>query len=275
MASWKIVALASLLGACAPHARAQITWPDGKIAAIALTYDDALHSQLQFAVPQLAAAGFEGTFFLEGSNVTPADMRRWREVQRAGHELGNHTLFHPCPKAMLPKRTHYYAEDYDARRLLDEIGLMNDILFGIDGQDARTYSVPCSQMLIGGLDYTEALRRSGLLKYVRNGGDAYKSVVTDFAALDVFDVPSWGPVDGPTGPQLIDYAQRVAAAHGLGVYQFHGVGGDYLAVTAEAHRQLLGYLKAHPEIWVGTFQQLLDYVTAHRAPKVSGAAPRG
>jgi peptidoglycan-N-acetylglucosamine deacetylase len=263
MRSWQMFMWLPLLAACALPAQAQIQWPDGKTAAIALTYDDALHSQLRFVVPQLAEAGFKGTFFLEGANVSPADMRRWREVQRAGHELGNHSLFHPCPKAMLPERKQYYAENYDAPRMLDEIRLMNDILFGIDGQESRTYSVPCSQMLMGGSDYTDALRHSGLVKYVRNGGDQFKSVVTDFAVLDVFNVPSWGPVDDPDGPQLVAYAQRVATAHGLGVFQFHGVGGDYLSVSADAHQQLVKFLKAHPEIWVGTFQQVLDYVGAH------------
>jgi hypothetical protein len=124
-------------------------------------------------------------------------------------------------------------------------------------------------MLMGSGDYTGALRHSGLVKYVRNGGDAFKSVVTDFAALDVFNVPSWGPVDGPDGAQLIAYAQRVAAAHGLGVYQFHGVGGDYLSVSAEAHHELVRFLKSHPEIWVGTFQQVLEYSTAHTTRRAS------
>jgi peptidoglycan/xylan/chitin deacetylase (PgdA/CDA1 family) len=263
MPTWKICALVALLAACTSPATAQMKWPEGRTAAIVLTYDDALQSQLQFVLPQLAETGLHGTFFLEGANVTPADMRRWREVQRAGHELGNHSLFHPCPKAMLPDRTQYYAENYDARRLLDELAVMNDVLFGIDGEQTRTFSVPCSQMLMGGVDYTEALRHAGLVKYVRNGGDQYQSVITDFRKLDFFNVPSWGPVDGPDGAQLIAYAQRVAGSRALGVFQFHGVGGDYLSVSADAHHELVRFLKSHPEIWVGTFQQVLDYVATH------------
>ena len=104
----------------------------GQIAAIALTYDDALRSQLDIAIPQLDAAGFKGTFFLDG-DITPADMLRWREAQRAGHELGNHSLFHPCPRAMLPDRKNYFTENYDVDRMLGEIAAMNNVLFGIDG----------------------------------------------------------------------------------------------------------------------------------------------
>jgi len=254
----RILLAAVLLAACST-AHAQIDWPKGKQAAIVLTYDDALQSQLEFAVPQLAETRFKGTFFLDG-DISPADMVRWRKAQAAGHELGNHSLFHPCPRAMLPDRVQYLTDNYDVARMLGEIAVMNNVLFGIDGRERRTYSVPCSQMLVGGVDYTVALRKSGLVKFVRTGGDQYKSVITDAGNLDVFQVPSWGPVDHPDGRQLIAYAERVRAARGLGVFQFHGVGGDYLQVSAAAHRELLEHLRKHPEIWVGTFQQVMDYV---------------
>jgi len=253
---------AVLLAVLTPCAHAQIAWPKDKVAAVVLTYDDALHSQLDIAIPQLDAAGFKGTFFLDG-DFTPADMRRWREARRAGHELGNHSLFHPCPRAMLPDRKNYYAENYDVDRMLGEIAAMNNVLFGIDGKTMRTYSVPCSQTVVGGVDYIDGLRKSGLVKYVRTGGDQYKSVVTDLAGLDLYRIPSYGPVDRPGAATLIAYAERVRSAKGLGVLQFHGTGGDYLEVTAEAHQQLLDWLRKHPEVWVGTFQDVMDYVSAH------------
>jgi peptidoglycan/xylan/chitin deacetylase (PgdA/CDA1 family) len=250
-----------LSGSLTMQARAQIAWPQDRTAALVLTYDDALKSQLDIAIPQLNEAGFKGTFFLDG-DITPAEMRRWRTVQRAGHELGNHSVFHPCPRNLLPDRPQFFTENYDVSRMLGEIAVMNNVLFGIDGQEVRAYSVPCSQMLVGGVDYTEPLRRSGLVKFVRTGGDQYKSVISEFKALDAFQVPSWGPVDGPDGPALIAYVQRVEAARGLGVLQFHGTGGDYLAVSADAHRQLLQYLRQHPRIWVARFSEVMDYVVA-------------
>jgi peptidoglycan/xylan/chitin deacetylase (PgdA/CDA1 family) len=240
------------------------SWPGGKRAAIVLTYDDAVPSQLDVALPQLEAAGLRGTFFLQGDNVKPRDVPRWRAAALAGHELGNHTLFHPCPAAMLPDRDFHAAERHDARTMLAEIAVMNSLLVAIDGRDgARTLSFPCSQTLAGGADYTDALRQSGLIRYARTGGDAWTSVVSDFAALDPLDVPSYGPVDRPSGAELIRYVERVEAAGGLGVLQFHGVGGDYLEVSAEAHQELLDYLKAH-DIWVAGFREVMDHVTARR-----------
>lgn len=257
----RMLLLLLLTGVHTAHAETAFAWPQGKIAAIVLTYDDALHSQLEFAVPQLAAAHLHATFFLDG-DITPDDMLRWRAVANAGHELGNHSINHPCPRSMLPDRAQYLTDNYDVKRMLGEIAVMNNVLFGIDGKHASSYSVPCSQMLVGGVDYTEALRASRLVRFVRTGGDQYKSVVTDFAKLDPFQVPSYGPVDKPGAETLIAYVDRVRAAHGLGVLQFHGTGGDYLEVSAAAHRQLVEHLRKHPEVWVAPFQEVMDYVTA-------------
>lgn len=42
-------------------AQQSIKWPGGKKAAIVLTYDDALVSQLDIAIPQLRQSGLTGT----------------------------------------------------------------------------------------------------------------------------------------------------------------------------------------------------------------------
>jgi len=71
--------VAILSGLFAVPVAAQVSWPEGKTAAIVLTYDDGLHSQLDIAIPQLDAAQLKGTFFLDG-DVTAADNLRWRKV---------------------------------------------------------------------------------------------------------------------------------------------------------------------------------------------------
>lgn len=249
-------------GSCPANAE-RLFWPAGKRAAIVLTYDDALTSQLEIAIPQLNEARLKGTFFLDG-DITPKQMIAWRAVARDGHELGNHSVFHPCPRAFFEDREHYATENYDPRTMLAEISVMNNVLFGIDGKDVRTYAYPCSQHIVGGADYTEALRRSATIRYARTGGDPYTAVVSEPRRLDEYRVPSWGFVDKPDGAQLIAFVKRVQENRGLGVLQFHGVGGDYLEVSAQAHRELLRYLTEHPDIWVDTFQTVVGHVVATR-----------
>jgi hypothetical protein len=76
---------------------------------------------------------------------------------------------------------------------------------------------------------------------------------------------------GDSGERMIAFVEGVRRHGGVAVIGFHGVGGDYLEVTAQAHKELLAYLKAHEnEIWVGTFTEVLD-----RATQLMGTVPKG
>ena len=79
---------------------------------MSLSYDDALNSQLDNAVPELAKHGFRATFYLTLSS--PAFVKRqaeWQQLAAAGHELGNHTIHHAC-QASKPGR-EWVAKDKD------------------------------------------------------------------------------------------------------------------------------------------------------------------
>ena len=88
----------SLLLLPMPAAAARPLWPGGKRGAVSLTYDDGLASQLDLAVPALDRFGFKATFFLTYDNIKPR-LRDWARLARAGHELANHTVTHPCDLA--------------------------------------------------------------------------------------------------------------------------------------------------------------------------------
>jgi peptidoglycan-N-acetylglucosamine deacetylase len=234
------------------HAQHTFHWPNKKKAAIILTYDDAIASQLHIALPQLNKYKLKGTFFLD-ARLSEEDMVKWRSASKAGHELGNHTLYHPCSKLTLKLNPRFASENYDVYSILREIGAMNKILFGIDGKKTRTYAFPCTETSVGGVEYTDSLRLSGLVK----------SIITDFQNINYYKVPSWGIADNTDEAALIDFVKRVQQKQGLGVLMFHGVGGDYLKVSAQAHEKLLQYLSEHAdEIWIGTFQQVMDYIKA-------------
>lgn len=254
----KKFALAVLVFACGiASAQTEFKWPAGKKAAIILSYDDALASQLAFAVPQLSKYGLKGTFFLDG-RFKEEDMDRWTAAGRKGNELANHSVYHPCSEKAY--KANSYAEQYTPDAMVREIGLMNKLLHGIDGMKTRTYAYPCGASLAGGVDYTLQLKNSGFIKYARAGSDRNHTVVTDFKALDYFKVPAWGVAAKTDAAALIGLVKDTQKAGGFAVFMFHGVGGDYLDISAEAHEQLLQYLAADKDVWVGTFQEVLDYV---------------
>jgi len=239
------------------QAQPQITWPNHKKAVIVLTYDDALNSQLNIAIPQLDSAHLPATFFLMG-DLNSENIPKWRAVAKKGYELANHTLYHPCLNL---KDNPVTADKYTPYTMVREIGTMNNFLFAVDGKTTRTYAYPCTETSVGGKSYVDSLRKSGLIKYARIGGDK-DAVITDFKTLDPLLVPSYGLEGNNTGDELIAFVKSVEKSGGMGVFMFHGVGGDYITTPAASHRALLAYLKKnHKDIWVATFQQAMDYVT--------------
>jgi len=249
-------ALAVALGSSAHAQETDGRWPDGAKAAIVLTYDDALVSQLDNAVPALDEAGFKGTFFL--ANVRQADVARWREAAAEGHELGNHTMFHACPAAVYPTDPRNTSEAYTVPTMLKEIEMQNVLLHAIDGKERHGLATPCGASLAGGEDYIDELREADLVDYVRAAGPA-DEVRAGIPNGDIMHVPARGFPDTVTGPELIAYAEEARRGGGMAVFLFHGVGGDYLQVSDSAHRELLAWLAAYrEELWVTTLADAVE-----------------
>jgi len=255
--------LALALGlVCSVSTASATKWPGGAKAAVVLTYDDALNSQLDHAVPLLDAAGFKATFFLSGLKV--ADVPRWRAVGAAGHELANHTIFHPCAASKFSTEPRNTSEAYTPASMLKEIEQQNVLLTALDGKATHGFASPCGQTMAGGVDYLEALRAANLVTYVRGVYTSADDLRADVGRMDPMHVPSRGFDEGVAGAQLIDFAKQAQAGGGMAVYLFHGVGGDYLQVSDSAHRELIAWLVAHrSEVWVTSLQGALDWAKAH------------
>lgn len=250
----------------AGNARGRIIWPEAKTAAIVLTYDDGLASQREYVMPQLEEAGFRGTFFLYGQVVRTEDIPAWREAAARGHELGNHSLFHPCLTGTTDPDSSpcHSLECYSVKDMLIEIKMMNSFLFAIDGKSEHAYAYPCGQRVVGnGEDYSKPLLLDGVVRYARG---AARGIVADAGTLDFSMVPTLPALPGCGADELIAYVKEVLACGGLGVIVFHGVGGDYLTVDKEEHRKLVAFLKDHKQdIWVGTFSEVMNYLAARAA----------
>jgi len=245
-------------------AAAQTRWPNGAKAAVVLTYDDALDSQLDHAIPTLDAAGLKGTFFL--ANVKEADVERWRTVAKGGHELANHTIFHPCTHDVYPADPRYVSEAYTVTSMLREIAQQNVLLRALDGKDGHGFATPCGQSLAGGKDYLEDLRKAATVTYVRGVADTPADAHANVAQADPMHVPARGFGEGATAEKMIAYAREAEQGGGWAVFLFHGIGGDYQAVPDAEHRAFVTWLAQHrSEIWVTTLQAALDWAKAHPA----------
>ena len=246
------------------HAQSGIQWPNGAKAAICLTYDDGMETHLTNAIPQLDSVGLKGTFFMNaisGKNTVLA----WRKAARDGHELANHSLLHPCPDKTNNPPAELSANTYTVAQMLDEIATMNGYLRVLaPRRPYYTYAYPCSRYMAGDQNYVENLRQSGLVRYARTGS-VKQQIVADFQQLDFFLVPCWGVLPANSTTEIIDFAQQVKAVGGLGVYGFHGIGGQWISTDNEKHRALLAYLKANQtDFWVAPFGEIMEWIEKHK-----------
>ena len=240
-----------------------------KRAIICLTYDDALPSQLAVAIPQLDSMGFKATFFMnsiKGSTelmgVGEAAILGWKQAAQQGHELANHTLFHPCPEH-IGWQKELAIESYTLSKLFTEIKVANLFLSTLDeNRKVRSFAFPCNNFMVEGADYAEKLRATKLVTYARAGGDK-TSIVREFKTLNTMKVPSWLVGEGTTLAELVAFAKDVKANGKMGVYQFHGIGSPLFKISPAVHRQFLKYLKDNQaDYWVTTFSDAMDFVTS-------------
>ncbi|MEO1188706.1 MAG: polysaccharide deacetylase family protein [Pseudomonadota bacterium] len=239
-------------------ADAKVTWPNGARAALALTYDDAMQSQLDLAVPQLDAAGLKATFYLSmAMQDFQAQRDAWQAVAGAGHELGNHTIAHPC-RASLPGRNwvapNRNLDTYSKQQLLSEIAEANEILSDMDGKTSRTFAYTCGDTQVGGESFIRDL--APLVSGARS--------VQSKTGFDRFHIASLA-VDQTSAAEMIAYVDTLIATRALGSITFHGIDGDHLWVTAADHQALLDYLiEKQNEVWVAPLHDILAHIEGER-----------
>ena len=240
-------------------------WKNKK-CAVALTYDDAINEHLDNAVPVLDSLGLKATFYLTAYSPACAKrLKEWREVAARGHELGNHTLFHPCMGNM-PGREWVSKErdmtTYTVQRMVDEIRMTNIFLEAIDGKTTRTFAFTCGDMKIGDSSFMNGLKNDFVAaRAVRNEMHTIDQV--DLYNLDCY------VVNNNTADEMIEWVKKATETNSLLVILFHGVGGgNALNASLPAHRQLLRYLKQHEnEIWAAPVREVAEYIKKYQQKK--------
>jgi len=260
-----ITALLFLAGLCACYAQDNKTW-NNKSCAVVLTYDDAIDIDLDNVVPALDSMGFKGTFYLIGSSpVVSKRMEEWRRIAKNGHELGNHSLFHPCDGS-LPGRSFVTPDNdlskYSVARAVNEIRANNTLLKAIDGKDIRTFAYPCGDLKIGGVFFYNELKNDFAGARGVSGG------LQTAAQVDLTNIDCYA-INGQSAEYMIDLVKKAQASHTLLVFLFHGVGGGHnINVSLSAHSQLLHYLKDHEQdIWIAPMVDVAEKIKVYQVGK--------
>jgi hypothetical protein len=249
---------------------------------IRLSFDDALDVHLDAAMPVLDAAGLLGTFYVNaGAPCLSARHAEWRGAAGRGHELGNHTLFHPGVSSKPWVTEGIAIENYTLDRMDKELAAANRILAMIDGRAERSFAFPCSYPWLGRAGWPRrlltrlGLERTRLMGWVDRFELDFGSRLVDYTPLvrerfpaarcgsmpisELVRVPTdrhrIRAVDGDhqsleTLESAVDLAIERSAWL---VFVFHGIGGGHhQSCDVETFRRLVSRLTTDPRLEVLT-----------------------
>jgi len=209
-------------------------WPKGYVS---LSYDDGLPSQLDIAAPQLERAGFRGTFFLTWENMK-SRAAEWAALAKRGHELGNHTMSHPCD--LQRESVEVFGRS--------EIGPMQRWLVRVEGSKrARDFAYPCDVTDLGrggpnrqADTFASLLRKNGILRARTSEGPPNSLKWTEDAPYRL-QALSLG-YDASSLRQIQTYLRQAIEESRWAILVMHEIGtGKSVdgAVSPAAHRDLL------------------------------------
>jgi sialate O-acetylesterase len=250
---------------------------------VSLTFDDALDVHLDTAMPVLERAGLRGTFYVNvGSKGFSMRHRDWAQAAAHGHELGNHTIFHPGVSTKSWVTEGIELEAYSLDRMRQELVVANQVLNIVDGCSERSFAFPCSNPFLGQHGWPRRLLtrlkldRTRVMGFVDRYGLDFGSRLTDYTPLvrhlfpaarcygiDVRDLPVVPPDrhrvrgvagDGMSTAELLSAVESAANRGAWLVFVFHGVGGGHhMSVTADALIELCTRLAADTRVKVLPF----------------------
>jgi peptidoglycan/xylan/chitin deacetylase (PgdA/CDA1 family) len=253
-----LISLASLNG----YSQSNQLWK-GKKCAVVLTYDDAINQHLDNAIPVLDSLKLKATFYITAfSTSMQARLNDWKKLAAKGHELGNHTLYHPCIGGAGREwvRPEYDMRQYTVQRMIDETRMTNVFLQALDGKTKRTFAFTCGDMKIGDSSFINAMKNDFV------AARAVRNQMHKINEVDLYNVDCY-MVNGETGAQMIEWAKKAMETNSLLVVLFHGVGGgNGLNVELPAHREFLQYLKKNEkDIWIAPMLDVAEYIKTWQA----------
>lgn len=238
------------------------SWPDGINVAVSLTFDDARQTQLDRGVPILDRFGLHGTFY---ASILPLEERAgdWRAAREDGHEIGNHTVSHPCSGNFVGP-VDRALENFTLERIEADILEASVRIEESVGTVPTSFAYPCGERYVGrGVD-----QRSYVPVVARHfvAGRTFMSEwPADPGFCDLANLPgiSFDDLPWENVKALLDRARNrggwlILAGHEVGEARRQGVRPDVL--------EELGSLASDPAngIWIDTVSAIAEFIRDSR-----------
>ena len=261
-------AVAAQQSSAASDASKPFQWPEGKRAAVSLSFDDARLSQVDVGLALLKKADVKVTFFVNPGAVEKR-LAGWKQAVADGHEIANHSLSHPC--------TGNYAfsianalENYTLTMMARQLDEANDRIRGLLGVTPTTFAYSCGLKFVGrGLDVRSYVPLVAERFVVGRGyldEAANNPAVTDLAQAmgTAFDDMEFS--------QMKTIVDSAAAEGRWVIFVGHEIGERRRQTTdSRALEQLCAYLKeAAHHVWLGTVAEIGTYVRDKQQVRAGG-----
>ncbi len=221
-----------------------MAWPGGHRAALSLSFDDARASQLHCGMPTLQRLGVPATFFVLPEAVA-SDPLGWRRLLACGHEIGNHTLTHPCSANHVWSR-HNALEQMTVRDYAHELSEANRRLRLLLGVEPAVFAYPCGETFVGrGLETTSVVplvARRFAVGRTFNDCTANSPTELDFAQVRCVnsDARTFGDLRPMLEATLDDGAWLV-----LGGHEISDSGVERESTRARTIERVIGWCREH------------------------------
>lgn len=244
-------------------------WPKQTQCAVSLTYDDGLPIHYSLVGPLLHDHGMYGTFYPMVQSDLAQHPQQWCQLARLGHELGNHSVFHPCRRT--PVEEYPWLDEaydlcaYSPARLRSELAVANFVLELIDGHTERTYGNTCCDTTIGRGEHELPMDDVLADLFVAARGALTNTIAQPDPTLNLMNVGCIA-ADGRSFADLIEVVEQARAYGGWAVLMIHGIGADThdLHLDQETHTQFIQWLSQQRQtVWTAPFITVAKYITQH------------
>ena len=242
---------------------APFAWPEGKRMALSLSFDDARASQVDVGMALLDQYGVKATFYVVPSSVE-GRLAGWQQAVAGGHEIGNHSLTHPCSGNFSWIQDNAL-ETYDLQQMRTELEATSQKIEKLLGVTPTTFAYPCGQTFVGrGLETASYVP---LVAELFTAGRGWlDESANDPAFCDLAQLMGQ-EMDGKDFDQIKLMLENARATGRWVVLAGHEVGSSGPQTTRiEMLKKLIAYAQdPAQQIWLAPVGTIAAYVAQHRA----------
>ena len=244
-------------------AKKPFRWPEGKRAALSVSFDDARLSQIDRGLALLEKCGLKVTFFVSPDSVEKR-LEGWKKAMASGHEIANHSLTHPCT-GNYAFSLHNALEDYTLQKMAQNIDGGGAAIERLLGVKPVTFAYPCGQKFVGRGREVKSYVPLVAERFIVGRG-YLDEAANDPAFCDLSQATGMA-IDDMDSEQVLKLLSQASQEGRWLITVGHEIGERGYQTTGAAAIEALAKYALDPAhgIWVNTVENIGKYIRQQRA----------